>query len=268
MLDGQRLRVTFLDVGQGDASVLELPDGQTILIDGGAAYDVLDMGRTAIGPYLWNRGIRRLDHVIGTHPQLDHVGGLAWAVRKFDVGRYWGNGIAREEPFYRRLQEAMQERGLVEHRAEAGHAIVSSGPCRLQVFNPPVATPSGLQPGIAAFRPVLSGGSALNNFSVVTRLDCGPHSFLFTADVEIEALSRLRTQSDDGRVRVLKVPHHGSRSSLDEAWIQHVKPETAVISVGRRNSYGHPANAVLEAYEQARVRLFRTIQKIRRLLKE
>lgn len=98
----------------------------------------------------------------------------------------------------------------------------------------------------------------MNNFSVVTRLDCGPHSFLFTADVEIEALSRLRTQSDDGRVRVLKVPHHGSRSSLDEAWIQHVKPETAVISVGRRNSYGHPANAVLEAYEQARVRLFRT----------
>ncbi len=254
MTDGGSLRVAFLDVGQGDASVIELPDGRTILIDGGAAYDTLDMGRAAVGPYLWDRGIRRLDHVIGTHPQLDHVGGLAWVLRVFDVGRYWGNGVARDEAFFHRLQDAMQQRGVVEQRVEEGQVLLDSVACRLKVLNPP-PVPSALE---ARIRPVLSGGTDLNNLSVVTRLDCGPHSFLFTADVEIEALSKLRAQSGSKAVQVLKVPHHGSRSSLDEAWIRQVKPETAVISVGSRNPYGHPAGSVLAAYEQAGVRLFRT----------
>src|SRR5256886_3197907 len=78
--DGDALRVTFLDVGQGDASVIELPDGQVVLIDGGATYGTYAMGRTQLAPDLWDRHIRRLDHAIGTHPQLDHVGGLAGGI--------------------------------------------------------------------------------------------------------------------------------------------------------------------------------------------
>jgi competence protein ComEC len=244
------LRVTFLDVGQGDASLIELPDGQTILIDGGAAYDTLDLGRAAIGPYLWDRGIRRIDLVIGTHPQLDHIGGLPWLIRAFDAGRYWGNGIARDEPFFDRLQRALRERGIAEARVEEGQELVA-GPCRLVVLNPPRGAPGAE----VLSRPALSG-TELNNRSVVTRLECGPHSFLFTADVETGALSRLRTQA--GAARVVKVPHHGARSSLDESWIRQVAPEAAVISVGSRNAYGHPAPDVLAAYEHAGARLFRT----------
>ncbi len=256
--DGDTLRVTFLDVGQGDASVIELPDGQVVLIDGGATYDTLDMGRTVLGPYLWDRHIRRLDHAIGTHPQLDHVGGLAWVIRTFQVGRYWGNGIERDEPFYHRLRAAMQARNLAESRAEEGQMILGSGPCRLRVLNPPATRdPAG---GRTAGHPAsgMTSGSGLNNESVVTVLECGPHSFLFTADIEVAAQARLSLADRSSRVRVLKVPHHGARSSLHAPWISQVRPEAAVISVGRYNPYGHPAADVVAAYERTGARLFRT----------
>ena len=256
--DGDALRVTFLDVGQGDASVIELPDGQVVLIDGGATYDTLDMGRAVLAPYLWDRHIRRLDHAIGTHPQLDHVGGLAWVIRTFQVGRYWGNGIEREEPFYHRLRAAMQARDLAESRAEEGQMILDSGLCRLRVLNPPATShPTG---GRTVGHPAsgMTSGSALNNESVVTVLECGPHSFLFTADIEVAAQARLSRADRSLRVRVLKVPHHGARSSLYAPWISQVRPETAVISVGRYNPYGHPAADVVAAYERTGARLFRT----------
>ncbi|MGH7147726.1 MAG: DNA internalization-related competence protein ComEC/Rec2, partial [Nitrospiraceae bacterium] len=134
-LDGDHFRVTFLDVGQGDSAVIELPDGQVVLIDGGATYERFDMGRGVVAPFLWNRGIRTIDQVIGTHPQLDHVGGLAWVVRHFSVKNYWGSGETREELFYRRLQQSLAIQGLQEGVAREGQEIVSSGPCRMVVLN-------------------------------------------------------------------------------------------------------------------------------------
>lgn len=241
------VRVTFLDVGQGDACLLELPDGQTVLIDAGAHYDTLDMGRAVVGPYLWERGITRLDHVVATHPQLDHVGGLAWVVRSFDVGRYWSNGVAREEPFYRRLRDALRARGLTEERAEEGRAIIDRGPCRLDVMNPPAGGAGNA-----------SSGSVLNNLSVVTRLQCGVQTMVLTADAEVDALARLHRQEPRVRATVLKVPHHGAASSLYRPWIEQAGTKTAVVSVGRQNAYGHPAQEVIAAYREAGVHLLRT----------
>jgi competence protein ComEC len=120
LLERDQFRVTFLDVGQGDSAVVELPDGQVVLIDGGAAYERFDMGRGVVAPFLWNRGIHAIDQVIGTHPQLDHVGGLAWVVRHFTVKNYWGSGETREEVFYRRLQQSLAFRGLQEGVAREG----------------------------------------------------------------------------------------------------------------------------------------------------
>lgn len=257
--DGENLRVTFLDVGQGDACVIELPDGQTVLIDAGAAYDTLDLGRAVVAPYLWDRGITRLDHVIATHPQLDHVGGLPWIIRRFEVGQYWSNGVKREERFYAGLRESLAARGLTERIAQEGQRLIDSESCRLQVLNPPARHPAGA----TASAPAIAAGSAtsgtiLNNLSVVTRLDCGPHSFLFTADIETEAISRLRISNPPLTARVLKVPHHGARSSLEQQWIARLKSEVAVVSAGAANPYGHPAPAVLEAYERHGLRLYRT----------
>ncbi len=248
------VRVTFLDVGQGDACLLELPDGQTVLIDAGARYDTLDMGRTVVGPYLWERGITRLDHVIATHPQLDHVGGLAWVARSFTVGRYWSNGVTREEPFYRRLHETLQSRGLSEERAEEGRAIIGSGPCRLDVLNPPAHPGTLPQEGDGG---ALSG-TALNNLSIVTRLQCGTQTFVLTADAEAGALARLHGRGLLAGATILKVPHHGAASSLYAPWIEQTAATTAVVSVGRRNAYGHPAPGVVAAYQKAGAHLLRT----------
>jgi competence protein ComEC len=251
-LDGDYFRVTFLDVSQGDSAVLELPDGKVVLIDAGATYDRFDMGRGVVAPYLWNRGIRSIDHIIATHPQLDHVGGLTWVLKHFPVEHYWGIGRVRDELFYQRLQQALVQRGLSERIVRAGQELLSSDTCRLSVENPPaVALQSVMR------RHGRTEGQDLNNDSIVTRLTCGLHSMLFTADIEQDALTRMRARSQEP-VEVLKVPHHGAKSSLNREWIASIHPRYAVISVGRHNPYGHPAAAVLETYDAQGIRVFRT----------
>lgn len=252
VLDLDQLRVTFLDVGQGDAAVLELPDGQTVLIDGGAAYDSLDMGRTVVAPYLWDRGIRRLDHVVATHPQLDHVGGLASILEKFDVRQYWDNGVVRAEAFYQRLDLILQKRMVPRRVAAAGETITMGAGCRLVALNPPPQTDGSRQ------LVSVTSGTLLNNMSVVTRLDCGRLSFLFTADIERETIRRLTESRAFVLANVVKVPHHGARSSLDPDWVHTLLPAVAVISVGRHNPYGHPAADVIQAYASRGTQLLRT----------
>jgi competence protein ComEC len=242
-LDGDHFRVTFLDVGQGDSAVVELPDGQVVLIDGGATYERFDMGRGVVAPFLWNRGIRIIDQVIGTHPQLDHVGGLAWVVRHFIVKNYWGSGETREELFYRRLQQSLSTQGLQEGVAREGQEIVSSGPCRMVVLNPPAGEQLD-----APIHDSKMNGHELNNHSVVTRLTCGRHTMLFAADVERDGLSRMTRATSQGTIEVLKVPHHGAVSSLNRDWLASVHPQYAVFSAGRHNPYRHPDTVVLDAY--------------------
>ena len=248
--DGDRWRVTFLDVGQGDSAVIELPDGQTVLIDAGARYERFDMGRGVVPPFLWNRGIQHLDHVVGTHQQLDHVGGLIWILRHMSVGRYWGNGVERAERFSVDLTAALTGKQVQQSIAVRGGDLVQSGPCRLRILNPWEIPPGGRGVGHA-------DGTVLNNQSIVSRLECGAHTVLFAADIEIDGLRRL---GEDGRqpVTVLKVPHHGAKSSFDRRWIGEVRPQYAVFSVGRGNSYGHPVPTVLQAYEEERAAVLRT----------
>ena len=241
VFEDEALRVTFLDVGQGDATVIELPGGDTILVDGGAAYERWDVGRMVVGPYLWDRGIRRLTHVVATHPQLDHVGGLAWIIDNFEVEHYWSNGIQRTNHFYQRLRDALEEKGLVERIAWQGEAIIREGSCRLVSLNPPLAENG---PTLHELR-----GSELNNLSVVLSLTCGKHSILLTADAEVEALTRLSRHPLVKAATVVKIPHHGAKSSLNPRWIQRLNAETAVVSAGQGNRYGHPVQDVLRAYE-------------------
>ncbi|MGE0472710.1 MAG: DNA internalization-related competence protein ComEC/Rec2 [Nitrospirales bacterium] len=248
-----QVQVTFLDVGQGDATLLELPDGQTVLIDGGPAYSRLDMGRAVIGPLLWNKGIRRLDHVIATHPQWDHVGGLPWILQAFPVGHYWSNGINREELFFQRLQSALRAQGIQESIAGEGQELVQSDACSLKVLHPPGHTPSALPTSTRVL-----GGTSLNNRSLITRLKCGAYSFLLTADAEVEALERMAERLDGVSAEVVKIPHHGAKSSLNLNWIYQLKANSLVVSVGAHNRYGHPAPEVVERYREKGIPLFRT----------
>jgi len=249
-VDGDRWRVTFLDVGQGDSAVIELPDGRVVLIDGGAHYERFDMGRGVVAPFLWNRRIRRIDYVIGTHQQLDHVGGLAWVIRHMPVGQYWGTGVERPEQFATDLQHALQVRNLKEQIAVRGEELLNDGLCQLTIVNP-------LSPGKVMLTEAFLSGTHLNNHSIVSRFQCGVHSVLFTADIEADGLRRL---SEAGRrpVTVLKVPHHGARNSLDMDWLGQIHPQHAVVSVGPHNPYGHPAPLVIAAFAERGIPLYRT----------
>lgn len=249
-IDGDHWRVTFLDVGQGDSALLQLPDGKTVLIDGGSRYERFDMGRGVIAPFLLNQGIRRLDHIIATHPQQDHVGGLPWVIRHLEVGEFWHTGIERSEPLFEQLRRAVIERKVTDHVAVRGQEIVEGHSCRLLVLNPVAIRNDGTSfPSI--------NGTVLNNESVVTRFLCGQQSIVFAADIETGGLHRLAALGQDP-VTVLKVPHHGARSSLNREWIAQVRPRYAVFSVGRHNSYGHPVREVVEAYSAVGSEIART----------
>jgi competence protein ComEC len=159
--DGDRWRVTFLDVGQGDSAVVELPDGQTVLIDGGGRYERFDMGKNVVAPFLWSRGIHHLDHVIGTHQQLDHVGGLIWVLRHLSVGQYWGGGIERSEQFVEDLTAALRDQQIDHQIAVRGQDLLRFGQCRLNILNPPETSVvrESTQPPT---------GTLLNNLSIVS----------------------------------------------------------------------------------------------------
>jgi competence protein ComEC len=245
--DGQ-VRVTVLDVGQGDSIVIELPTGAVVLIDGGATYERFDMGRGVVAPFLWNRGIRRLDHVIATHPQLDHAGGLVWILEHFQVEHFWTNGVTRREEFWRKIEAALARQSIQSTVAAEGQPISAGEGCRMAVLNPPLRHDA----------PFTGSGESLNNLSVVTELTCGDRQMLFTGDIERETLARLAGSRVLSPIALLKVPHHGAKSSLDPAWLRAVKPDIAVVSAGQRNPYGHPAPEVLTAYRAAGAQVLRT----------
>ena len=247
--EGQ-VRVTFLDVGQGDSAVIELPAGEVILIDGGATYERFDMGRSVVAPFLWNRGIRRIDHVIGTHPQLDHVGGLAWILAHIHVENFWTNGVIRNEDFWRKIEGVLAQQHLQARVAEEGQLISAGAACSMTVLSP---RPHGESSPAAK-------SESLNNLSVVTELSCGDRRMLFTGDIEREALARLTRSGILGHVALLKVPHHGAQSSLEHTWLNTIRPDIAVVSAGRRNPYGHPVGEVLAAYRSVAAQVWRTDQ--------
>ncbi|MBA3611594.1 MAG: hypothetical protein H0W49_01495, partial [Nitrospirales bacterium] len=160
---------------------------------------------------------------------------------------------SRPERFFSRLHLAVKSAGLQEQITTAGTVIVSPGPCSLTVLSP-----SRSQRAERDGSWTVSSGKDLNNGSLVTRLECGKHSFLFTADVEQQSLDELLHVSNGFSARIVKVPHHGAKSSLNHEWVNQLQAETMVVSVGAHNRYGHPAPEVLDAYEKRGLPLYRT----------
>lgn len=236
-----RLRLTVLDVGQGDAIVVEAPDGRALLIDVGPGGPMrLDTGERVVAPYLWNRGHLRLAEAIVTDPDADHAGGMGAIRRLFGVVEPWDVEQLARGPHW--FGGAMLS--LVWPRWEvAGRA---PGPLRdpllLRVAGPPA-------------RHVARGR---NDETLVLRIEYGLASFLLASDIEAAAEQALVASRAPLGATVLKVAHHGSRTSSTPAFLHAVAPTVAVISVGARNPYGHPDAGVLERLRTAGARVYRT----------
>lgn len=242
-----RLRVTFFDVGQGDAAFVELPNGARILIDAGPGGERrFDVGERVIAPFLWNRAVGQLDVVAVSHFDPDHAGGLAAILRRFRVKEFWETGI--RAPDGEELLPPLDRSGTVRRRLKLGDRIWI-GHTPLTVLHPP-DPPLQRSPRGAA--------SDENNNSLVLRLDWGLASFLFTGDLEQEGEGALLAGRQPLSHLVLKVAHHGSRFSTTEEFLKAGRPRLAVISAGARNPFRHPTPDVIERLENAGVRIFRT----------
>jgi competence protein ComEC len=235
-----RLELVMLDVGQGDALVLRSPRGRLWMIDAGGSYDGrFDVGENVLGPYLWDRSVRALDGLLLTHPHPDHVGGAPFLVRAFRVGEVWEGVAPRHDPGYLILDQALRAAGVPRRSVCRGVTLDWDG-VGLEVLAP---APVGPPPAITR-----------NDDSVVLEVSFGEIRFLLTGDIEATGEAALRL----GPVAVLKVPHHGSRTSSSLALLAASAPRVALISVGRRSPFGHPHLEVLERYRQAGIRVFRT----------
>ena len=240
-----RLRVTFLDVGQGDAILVESPEGPRLLVDGGpAGTKRLDVGERVLAPFLWNRPAARLDAVALTHPDSDHSGGLRAVLTRFRVREFWENG--RWIPGTEDTLRAVERSGACRRTLVAGQRLWL-GSALLTVLNPDGALPLDEPPPFGQ-----------NEESLVLRLDWRGFSLLLTGDLGAPGEHHLLASRAPVQSLVLKVGHHGSRYSSTEDFLGATRAPLAVISVGARNPFGHPTPEALGRLAAAGARIYRT----------
>ncbi|HSR07219.1 MAG TPA: ComEC/Rec2 family competence protein [Bryobacteraceae bacterium] len=241
------LELTAIDVGQGDSLLVIFPQGRSMVIDGGGVLQFgrmrrvnLDTGEDVVSPYLWSRGIRRLEIVVATHAHEDHSGGVGALLENFRPRELWVGA----NPSAQLLRRA-GELGIPVRRPNASKAAYEYGGAWMEVLSPP--------PG---FSPAKAG----NNDSLALRITYGAHSFLLTGDLESPMERMLMTEGRPLHADVLKVGHHGSKTSTSPEFLAAVAPAVAVISAGFENSFGHPHPAVLGRLGERHTAILRTDQ--------
>ena len=253
---GRLLEVITLDVGQGDAAIVRFPDNRMMLIDGGIQqtyYDKrkqkqveYDVGERIIEPYLDFHGIRELDMVVLTHPDLDHGGGLGYILENFKVGRVLGiSDMPLNSATHQRLHAIATARNIPYSFPYAGEIEFTS-----------TATLNLLHPIDASSTNLLDTDK--NDDSLVMKITYGEVDILFTGDIGKEAESRLIASGQDLRSEILKVPHHGSRTSSSAPFLDAVQPRCAIFSLGQGNRYRFPHADVVARYRERECPMLRT----------
>jgi len=240
----QHLRMTLLDVGQGESILIEFPGSRKMLIDGGGFYrGRFDVGEKIVSRFLWNKGIKTLDYLVLTHGHPDHLLGLISVAKNFHIREYWEAYHPLDDLDYERFRKALGSRVTRRHVFRGQEFKIEE--VDIQAFYPPILRNTAMV-------------SVQNNQSLVLRFSYGRVSFLMTGDIEKRAEDDLVKGPYQLKSLVLKVPHHGSRTSSTASFLKAVSPEFAVISAGRNNIYGFPDQEVLSRYKQAGALVFRT----------
>ena len=228
-----KLRVDFLDVGQGDSALITMPDGATLLVDGGGSINnaTRRIGETVVSEYLWWRGLSQIDYVLVTHADADHIDGLNDVLENF-YGR--SALIARspaDDPEFAKFSATAANTRTQVVTLQAGDTIYF-GDVAVEVLWPPAG-----------------GESSANNDSIVLRLKFGERSILLTGDIEKAAERSLIESGQELWADVVKVPHHGSKSSSTDAFVLATRPTFAIVSVGRKSIFGHPHAEVVQRWQ-------------------
>ena len=238
------LRVTFLDVGQGDAAVVETPGGGTMVVDAGRSFEDGDAGRQIVLPYLRSRGIDRVHALALTHADDDHSGGAKTLLQRIRVDRVLIPSGAQAEPTLAPIQQLANQRRIPVVEVGAGQTLDFNDGCLAEVLNP--------------LTPQRAESEKDNDRSLVLRIRRGATSLLLTGDVEESAEARMTRQIPDLAADVFKAPHHGSKTSTSARFLDRVRPQLAIISAGKRNNFGHPHPTVLHRLQSRGIRTLRT----------
>ncbi|MGZ8846039.1 MAG: ComEC/Rec2 family competence protein [Pyrinomonadaceae bacterium] len=259
-----RLHVEYLDVGQGDSALVTLPDGTTLLIDGGGRpnidwnrsdgadadetfeRDARSVGERVVSEYLWARGLDRVDYLLATHADADHIDGLDDVARNFKVRSAIVARTPTDDPGFARFAETMKQMQVPIERVGGGDVL------RFGLVSAEVLWPRAANDDTAPSR---------NNDSIVLRLRYGDQVLLFTGDIEKEAESALLSQGYDLHSNIVKVAHHGSKTSSVEPFVAATQPSVAIISVGRNSVFGHPNKDVVERWRASGAQVMTTGEK-------
>ena len=235
---GNLLKVSFLDVGQGDAIFIESPIGNQLLIDGGPDKTILNaLGR--VMPFY----DKTIDVVLVTHPDQDHIGGIPEVLKNYTVGEYISSGATSSTGTSLELQNDLEKFNVKKEIARAGEIIDLGGGAILKILYPETDPK----------------GTDTNKYSVVAKLYYGDSTFLFTGDAPTDVEQYLAmTDGKELKSDVLKVAHHGSKNSLSPEFLSAVAPEYSVISAGKDNSFGHPHKEILDFLESIKSQILIT----------
>lgn len=239
-----RLHVAFLDVGQGDAALVIMPDGATLLVDGGGRprfysqsfeRETRSIGESVVSEYLWWRGLDRVDYVLATHADADHIEGLNDVVRNFAVNTALVGRTPANDPEFTKFSQSLTNTNL---QTVQQNDVIRFGEVELRVLWPP------------------PGAESTNDDSVVFKLQYRNRSILFTGDIEKKAEAALTMPQL--HADVVKVPHHGSKTSSTQAFVAATKPRFAIVSVGRDSMFGHPHGEVVERWKRSGAEILTT----------
>ena len=227
--DDNSLRMYCLDVGQGD-SILVVNQGKTMLIDASTN----EMAGTVV-KYLQDLGITKIDYLIGTHPHEDHIGGLDSVINNFDIGTIYMPKKSANTKTYEDVLDAIMKKKLKITAPSIGDVFsVGDANCEIMAIN--------------------NDAEDTNESSIVIQMECSGIRYLFTGDANYNVENSREWEEVD----VLKVGHHGSRTSSTKSFLDKIKPKVALISVGKDNSYGHPTKEALERLEEIGAKIYRT----------
>ncbi|HYA14962.1 MAG TPA: MBL fold metallo-hydrolase [Syntrophales bacterium] len=212
------LKVTVIDVGQGSPTLIRLPGGKKMLVDGGGSYEnMFDIGRYVVAPYLWHERIKSIDIVVLTHPHPDHLNGLLFILSNFDVKEVWSNGETAEIETYDDFVKIINEKNITHRFISEDTSHVTIGSTMITILNP--------------LKPVNLGNDLprkfdeTNNDAIVMKLTLGNVSILLPSDISEPTETRLVKSSKNLKSQIMLVPHHGGLTSSTTSFLNCVKPE-------------------------------------------
>lgn len=246
------LRVTIIDVGQGSSALVELPEGRCFLIDGGGFSDnsIFDVGARIVAPFLWRKKIKTIDTIVLSHPNADHLNGLLYIARHFNVKRLWCNSDFTDINTYREFMEIIKKNKIKTVAFKDMPRSYEINGARLKILYPPKDYIDKRKN---------ENQRNINNNSIVIKVSFGSKSILFPGDIMACAERDIvATHGDELKSTVLIAPHHGSKTSSTAMFLEKVKPEIVIISAGWKNRFRLPNPSVLKRYNENDCRIFRT----------